>query len=91
MEVCWQVTGVRRDAFAKVHPLVVEEMKPQSLRGFYIHPELYGQTAEKQIEWGRHPAMMKWLKETRERQIEVMRANKYPPIRTAQPVAAQAR
>jgi hypothetical protein len=68
--MCWQVTGVRRDAFAKFNPLVVEEMKPENLRGFYIHPELYGQPQEKQIEWARHPAMMKRLtkmrKETRQ-------------------------
>lgn len=64
VEVCWQVTGVRRDAFAKVHALVVEEMKPGNLRGFYIHPELYGQPAERQIEWARHPAMMHRFAET---------------------------
>jgi hypothetical protein len=59
VEVCWQVTGVRQDAFARVHPLVVEQMKPGNLRGFYVHPEIYGQPAERQIEWGRHPTMMK--------------------------------
>jgi hypothetical protein len=33
------------------------------LKGFYIHPELYGAPAEKQTEWARHPQMMKQLKE----------------------------
>ena len=61
----WQVTGVRQDAYAKANPLVVEEGKDAQLRGFYIHPELYGAPDEKQIEWARHPEMMKRMKETR--------------------------
>jgi hypothetical protein len=60
--VSWQVTGVRNDAFAKAHPLVVERNKTQIERGFYAHPELYGQPAEKQIQWARHPDAMRRLK-----------------------------
>jgi hypothetical protein len=66
VEVSWQVTGVRQDAFAKAHTLVVEEKKEGRLQGFYIHPELYGAPEEKQIEWARHPEMMKQMKERRE-------------------------
>ena len=58
VEVSWQVTGVRHDGYAKAHPLVVEQAKPASERGFYMHPELYGQPSNKQTEWGRHPEMM---------------------------------
>src|SRR5579863_1897152 len=65
VEVSWQVTAVRQDAYAKAHPLVVEEAKPTKLRGFYIHPELYGAPEEKQIEWARHPQLMKQAKERR--------------------------
>src|SRR5271169_6314268 len=65
VEVSWQVTGVRQDAFAKAHPLVVEQAKEAGLRGFYIHPELYGAPAEKQIEWARHPTTMKRIQEHR--------------------------
>ncbi len=65
VEVSWQVTGVRRDAFAKSHPLIVEQEKEGQVRGFYIHPELYGASQEKQIEWARHPQMMKRMKERR--------------------------
>jgi hypothetical protein len=65
VEVSWQVTGVRHDPFAKAHPLVVEEPKDARLRGFYIHPELYGAPQEKQIEWARHPEMMSQAKEAR--------------------------
>jgi hypothetical protein len=43
--------------------MAVEEEKDAQVRGFYIHPELYGAPEEKQIEWARHPAMMKRMKE----------------------------
>ena len=66
VKVSWQVTAVRQDAYAMAHPLVVEEEKPTRERGFYQHPELYGQPAEKQTEWGRHPGMMQRLKTRQE-------------------------
>ena len=62
-EVSWQVTGIRQDAYAKAHPLVVEQEKEAPLRGYYIYPELYGAPPEKQVEWARHPKMMKRMKE----------------------------
>jgi len=48
-KVSWQVTGVRNDAYAKAHPLQVEEEKPAEECGYYLHPELYGQPEEKSI------------------------------------------
>jgi hypothetical protein len=66
VKVSWLVTGVRLDAYAKAHPLVVEETKNTRERGFYKHPELYGQPAEKQTEWGRHPEQMQKLREMRQ-------------------------
>jgi len=56
--VSWQITAVRQDAYAKAHPLVVEQLKKDNERGFYQHPELYGQPKEKQTQWGVHPAMV---------------------------------
>jgi hypothetical protein len=41
VEVSWQVTGVRRDPFARAHPFAVEPAKPSAERGTYLHPELY--------------------------------------------------
>ncbi len=41
-EVSWQVTGIRKDAWANAHRIPVEEDKPQDQRGTYLHPELYG-------------------------------------------------
>ncbi|MCD4666136.1 MAG: hypothetical protein K8R68_12775 [Bacteroidales bacterium] len=41
MEVSWQVTGIRQDAYAKVHPIEVEMEKEGKERGTYLHPEVY--------------------------------------------------
>jgi hypothetical protein len=65
VKVSWQVTGVRQDAYAKAHPLIVEELKDANEQGFYKHPELFGQPEERQVEWARHPASMKRMKERR--------------------------
>jgi len=39
--VAWQVSGVRQDAWAQLHPMVVEEPKPVAERGTYLHPEAF--------------------------------------------------
>jgi len=49
MKVSWQVTGVRKDPYAKAHPIQVEEVKSDGERGYYIHPDLYGQGSDKGI------------------------------------------
>jgi hypothetical protein len=41
MEVSWQITGVRNDAYAKAHPMVVEEDKPADKRGTYVYPDAF--------------------------------------------------
>jgi hypothetical protein len=53
VEVSWQVTGIRQDAYAKAHPLVVEEDKPVAERGYYLHPEVFGQPGAKGINYAR--------------------------------------
>ena len=45
LEVSWQVTGVRQDAWARAHPLAVERPKHAAERGTYLHPEAHGQPA----------------------------------------------
>jgi hypothetical protein len=69
VEVSWQITGVRHDAYAKAHPMVVEQEKNSRERGHYIHPELYGAPEQQSIEWARHPEMMKGMQEMRARQL----------------------
>ena len=66
VKVSWQITAVRQDAFAKAHPLVVEVAKPERERGYYIHPELYGQPEEKGIAWARNAKVMQQIKARRE-------------------------
>ena len=45
VKVCWQVTGVRRDAWADANPIEVEEDKPEAERGKYLHPQLFDKKA----------------------------------------------
>jgi hypothetical protein len=40
-KVCWQVTGIRQDAWANAHRIPVEETKPAEDQGRYLHPELH--------------------------------------------------
>ncbi len=42
IKVSWQVTGIRKDAFAEKYRIPVEELKSPEDRGKYIHPEAYG-------------------------------------------------
>ena len=46
VKVCWQVTGVRKDAWAEANRIPVEENKPKSERGKFLHPELFGKQAD---------------------------------------------
>ncbi|TKK89560.1 hypothetical protein FDA94_09220 [Herbidospora galbida] len=41
-EVCWQVTGVRHDPYARANPLVSETDKEGPELGRYLHPEPHG-------------------------------------------------
>jgi hypothetical protein len=43
MNVSWQVTGIRKDPWAERNRIVVEEDKPEGVRGTYLHPEAFGQ------------------------------------------------
>lgn len=45
VKVCWQVTGVRRDAWAEANRIEVEEDKPAAECGHYLHPELFDKKA----------------------------------------------
>jgi hypothetical protein len=45
LKVSWQVTGVRKDAYAVAHPLAVEAEKTADERGRYLHPVEQGAPA----------------------------------------------
>lgn len=65
VEVSWQITGVRHDAYAKAHPLQPEIEKPERERGFYRHPELYGAPEERSIAWALQPKAAQQSKQAR--------------------------
>ena len=52
VEVSWQVTGIRQDAYANKNRIPVEEVKPERERGFYLYPGAFNQPEEKSV----HPA-----------------------------------
>lgn len=51
MEVSWQVTGIRQDAFANANRIQVEEDKPIHERGLYLHPEAYGKPYSMSVDY----------------------------------------
>ncbi len=59
MEVSWQLTGVRKDAYAETHRIQVEEIKPVAERGSYLHPEAFGKSAEKGVQQAYEKALQR--------------------------------
>jgi hypothetical protein len=49
VEVSWQVTGIRHDAYANSYRVPVEEDKGVGEQGYYLHPEVFGQPESKGI------------------------------------------
>jgi hypothetical protein len=56
VKVSWQVTGIRQDAYAQAHPIVVEESKPAEEQGLYLFPTGFGAGEENQIGYPSRPA-----------------------------------
>jgi hypothetical protein len=59
VEISWQVTGVRHDAYANAHPMVVELDKKGPEVGKYLHPELFGKSAEYRMPVNSHNGHVK--------------------------------
>ena len=51
MTVSWQVTGVRRDAWAEANRIQVEVDKNADEQGKYLHPEVYNRPVEQAIDY----------------------------------------
>jgi len=49
VEVSWQVTGIRHDAYANAYRIPVEEGKPPQEQGRYLHPEVFGASEQQAI------------------------------------------
>jgi hypothetical protein len=75
VKVSWQVTGIRQDAWANKHRIPTEENKSDKERGFYLHPELFNQPAEKSVEWALHPEAMRQVKQTGEQTKQKAQTN----------------
>jgi hypothetical protein len=56
VEVSWLVMGNRQDAYAREHPIVVEEFKPAEEKGLYLYPAGFGAGEEKGIGYPSRPA-----------------------------------
>ncbi|WP_428660739.1 hypothetical protein [Runella sp.] len=50
VKVSWQVTGIRRDAYAEANRVVVEVEKQGKEKGKYLHPEVFGKDKAQSIE-----------------------------------------
>jgi hypothetical protein len=55
VKVSWQVTGIRKDAYAEAHRIPVEEEKKPDEKGHYLYPELFGHAGEPGIAQIGHP------------------------------------
>jgi hypothetical protein len=51
MKVSWQVTGIRQDAYAQAHRIVVEQDKAEKERGKYLYPKEHGQPEERGVDY----------------------------------------
>lgn len=59
VKVSWQVTGIRKDAYAEANRVVVEVDKKGEEIGTYIHPELFGKDKTKGVNYQHEKAAMK--------------------------------
>jgi hypothetical protein len=56
VEVSWQVTGIRQDAFANKHRIPVEEDKQDDERGLFLHPAEHGKPDTLGVQYARMAA-----------------------------------
>jgi hypothetical protein len=58
IEVSWQVTGIRQDAYAKAHRIASEVKKEAENRGKYLHPKELGKPEKLGIGWEKRQSMV---------------------------------
>ena len=66
VEVSWQVTGIRHDAYANKNRIPVEELKPEDERGLLLHPDAFNQPEEKGVQFVKIPLQIDRVKAARE-------------------------
>ncbi|MFN8623747.1 MAG: hypothetical protein U0869_23645 [Chloroflexota bacterium] len=57
LKVCWQVTGVRQDAYARKHRIKVDTPKKADERGKYLNPEAFGKRRTAGIGYRKPPKL----------------------------------
>jgi hypothetical protein len=67
VEVSWQVTGIRHDAYANMHRIPVEEQKAEDERGLFLHPDAFNQPESKGIQFVKMEPQIERMKAARER------------------------
>jgi hypothetical protein len=72
LNVCWQVTGTRQDAWARRNRIKVEEKKTKTERGKYRHPEAFRKPEELSVQWARDPNLLRMLLKHRKRGASLM-------------------
>lgn len=50
VKVSWMVTGIRNDPYAQKNRIQPEIEKPDQEKGYYLHPECYGETRSKFVD-----------------------------------------
>jgi len=78
MQVSWQVTGIRHDAFANAHRDPVEQYKPVSERGKYLYPVELGLSKTKGIAYQKEQRMAKRLAVARKQSALLQPAHTSP-------------
>ncbi|HEX9655502.1 MAG TPA: hypothetical protein VGB89_01150 [Bacteroidota bacterium] len=71
LEVSWQVTGIRKDAYAEKNRIPVEEEKTGKERGRYLHPEAFGLSKDRGITWLHQPKPPQVVEEREEQNGEI--------------------
>jgi hypothetical protein len=51
VEVCWLITGIRKDAFAEKYRITVEELKQGDEAGKYLYPDAYNMPEEMGVDY----------------------------------------
>ena len=70
MKVSWQVTGIRKDAFAEANRVQVEKDKPDQERGKYLHAQAHGLGKEYGVHYEEHKRIQEELKERSDREAK---------------------
>ncbi len=63
LEVSWQVTGVRKDAFAEAHRIQTEVNKVTAQRGKYLYPKEWGKPESDGVDYAEQQANRQRLQE----------------------------